>query len=295
MFWPGLNRRSRSVVWLAVRLPTSAVLRERTTAPAVRAEAAAAIRSAFAVGDRPYRRRLCGHGGSGRAATRLPALPPPRRVRRPRPRARDPPASSSVSEGPAAPRRRARPGSRSSGSAPLAPPSASAWPTASPRRVAALRDDDRIGCCIVSVRAIRRLDRVGCATSSAANTAAAGRPPGRPRRDQRGARQASGLGRVPAIRARVLAARHAEGERLMEGVQLVRGDLAVGLSARGGHGLVYRRAVRQDEVLDSFGQDLDALESDALPRALERVARSAPFTERFGQDLWHRVPESRAE
>ena len=52
------------------------------------------------------------------------------------------------------------------------------------------------------------------------------------RRDgQRGARQAFGLWLIPAVGARVLAAGHAEVERLVEGVQLVRGGVPIGLTS----------------------------------------------------------------
>ena len=69
------------------------------------------------------------------------------------------------------------------------------------------------------------------------------------------ARQAPALGRVPAVAARVLPARHAEVERLVERVQLLRRDLAVGLVARRGKGLVHGRVVRQDEVLEPARDD----------------------------------------
>ena len=67
-------------------------------------------------------------------------------------------------------------------------------------------------------------------------------------------------------------------------------DLAVGLAAGGGHRLVHRRVVGQDEVLQAARQDLDALEADPRTRGFERVAGAAPFAERFGQDLGHRSP-----
>ena len=99
------------------------------------------------------------------------------------------------------------------------------------------------------------------------------------------------LGLVPAVRAGVLPARHAEVEGLVEGVQLLGGLLAIGVAAGGRHRLVERGLVGQDEVLEAARQDLDALERAARGRGgLERVAGAAPFAEGFGQDLGHRAP-----
>ena len=108
--------------------------------------------------------------------------------------------------------------------------------------------------------------------------------------EMRRARQAACLGLVPAVRAGVLAAGHAEVERLVERVQLMRGLLAIGVAAGRCHRLVHRRLVGQDEVLQPARQDLDALEAGTRPRRFERVAGAAPFAEGFGQDLGHRVP-----
>ena len=67
----------------------------------------------------------------------------------------------------------------------------------------------------------------------------------------RRAGQAAGLGLVPAIGARVLAARHAEVEGLVERVELVSRQLAVRVAPSGGHRFVHRVVVGQDEVLEA--------------------------------------------
>jgi hypothetical protein len=96
----------------------------------------------------------------------------------------------------------------------------------------------------------------------------------------RRARQAAAFDLVPAVAACVLATRHAEVEGLVEGVQLLRRLLAVGLAAGRGHRLVDRRVVGHDEVLRGAGQDLEALESRRTGRrGLEGVAGATPFAE----------------
>ena len=148
---------------------------------------------------------------------------------------------------------------------------------------------DRVGGSIRAVRPVRRAEE--------------GRRHGhvRERRRQdlvaemRRARQAARLDLIPAVRAGVLPTGHAEVERLVERVELMRGQLAIGLAASGGHRLVHRRLVGHDEVLQAAGQDLHALEPRARALGLERVARATPFAEGFGQDLCHRVPGSRAD
>lgn len=103
--------------------------------------------------------------------------------------------------------------------------------------------------------------------------------------------EAAPLGLVPAVAARVLTAGHAEVEGLVECVQLLGRLLAIGLAAGRGHRFVQRRVVGHDEVLQAARQDPDALELRGPGRGrLERVARSAPFAEGFGQDLGHRAP-----
>ena len=98
--------------------------------------------------------------------------------------------------------------------------------------------------------------------------------------EERSARQAATLGRVPAVAARVLPARHAEVEGLVERVELLRRDLAVGLVARRSEGLVHGGVVGQDEVLETARQDSHTLEAgDPRNRGLERVAGAAPFAE----------------
>ena len=98
--------------------------------------------------------------------------------------------------------------------------------------------------------------------------------------DERSARQAAPFGRVPAVAARVLPARHAEVEGLVERVELLRRDLAVGLVARRGEGLVHGGVVRHDEVLETARQDSHTLEAgDPRNRGLERVASAATFAE----------------
>ncbi len=67
----------------------------------------------------------------------------------------------------------------------------------------------------------------------------------------RGAGQAAGLGLVPAIGARVLAARHAEVEGLVESIELVSRQLAIRVAPGGGHRFVHRVVVGQDEVLEA--------------------------------------------
>ncbi len=98
--------------------------------------------------------------------------------------------------------------------------------------------------------------------------------------EERSARQAATLGRVPAVAARVLPARHAEVEGLVERVELLRRDFAIGLVARRGERLVHGRVVRHDEVLESARHDPDPLEAgDPRNRGLERVAGAATFAE----------------
>ena len=104
------------------------------------------------------------------------------------------------------------------------------------------------------------------------------------------ARQAARLGLVPAVRAGVLPALHAEVEGLVEGVQLVGGGFPLGLAPGGGHRLVHRGVVGQDEVLQPARHDLDALQPGLRTGGLERVASAATFAERFGQDLCHQSP-----
>ena len=57
---------------------------------------------------------------------------------------------------------------------------------------------------------------------------------------------------VPAVAARVLAAGHAEVERRVERVELVGGELALVVAAGRGHGLVERRVVAHDPVLQAL-------------------------------------------
>ena len=96
----------------------------------------------------------------------------------------------------------------------------------------------------------------------------------------RGTGQAASVRLVPAVAARVLAAAHAEVERLVERVELLRGLLAIGLVARGRHGLVHRGVVRQDEVLETARHHLEALEpGPSRVRGFERIPRAAAFAE----------------
>ena len=106
--------------------------------------------------------------------------------------------------------------------------------------------------------------------------------------------QAARLRLVPAVRAGVLPALHAEVEGLVEGVELVGRDLALGLAPCGGHRLVHRGAVGQHEVLEPARHHLHALEAQLRTGGFERVARATSFAERFGQDLGHRFPGYRA-
>ena len=77
----------------------------------------------------------------------------------------------------------------------------------------------------------------------------------------------------------------------MERVELLRGDLAVGVAARRGEGLVQGRVVRHDEVLQAAPRDSEALEARNPGRArFERVARATTFAEGFGKDLRHQDP-----
>ena len=95
----------------------------------------------------------------------------------------------------------------------------------------------------------------------------------------RRARQTARLGLVPAVRARVLPTGHAEREGLVEGVELMRGRLALGLAPRSGHRLIHRRVVGQDEVLEAARDGPDAREACSTAGGFERVARAAAFAE----------------
>ena len=86
----------------------------------------------------------------------------------------------------------------------------------------------------------------------------------------RGAGQAATLGRVPAVAARVLAARHAEVERRVERVELVARLLAVVVAAGRGHRLIERRVIAHDLVLHALRQGLDL----ASRRVLRGAANS---------------------
>ena len=97
--------------------------------------------------------------------------------------------------------------------------------------------------------------------------------------EMRGAGQAACLGLVPAVRAGVLPALHAEVEGLVERVELVGGGFALGIAPRGGHRLVHGRVVGQDEVLQPARHDLDALQPGLRTRGLERVTSPATFAE----------------
>ncbi len=110
----------------------------------------------------------------------------------------------------------------------------------------------------------------------------------------RRAAQAAGFRLVPAVGAGVLPAGHAEGERLVEGVELVCRDLALGLAPGGGHRLVHRGVVGQDEVLEAARQGSDARQTLSSTVRFERIAGAAAFAEGFGQDLGHRLPGCRA-
>ncbi len=112
--------------------------------------------------------------------------------------------------------------------------------------------------------------------------------------DVRCAGQAASGRLVPAVRAGVLAALHAEVECLVEGIELVGGDLTLGLAPGGGHRLVHRGAVGQHEVLEPARHHLHALEPQLRTSGFERVARATAFAERLGQDLGHRFPGYRA-
>ena len=102
----------------------------------------------------------------------------------------------------------------------------------------------------------------------------------------RGAGQAAAVGLVPAVAARVLAARQAEVEGLVERVELVGDGRELLLAARLGHRLGERRVVRQDEVLHALAERAH-LADPRSPRCgrLERVSRAAPFAERLGEDF----------
>ena len=102
------------------------------------------------------------------------------------------------------------------------------------------------------------------------------------------AAQAASLGVVPAVRAGVLAAGHAELEGLVERVELTAADLALLFRACLGEGFVERRVLAQDVVLEALREDLQ-LADPALLRdgRLERVARATTLAERLGQDFSH--------
>ena len=105
---------------------------------------------------------------------------------------------------------------------------------------------------------------------------------------QRRAAQAATLGLIPAVRAGVLAAGHAELERLVERVELAAAELALFVGAGLGQRLVERRIVAQDVVLEALREDLELADPALLRNGrLERVARATPFAERLGQDLGH--------
>ena len=100
------------------------------------------------------------------------------------------------------------------------------------------------------------------------------------------AREAAALCGVPAVAARVLAARQAEVERLVEGVELVgrRSDLF--LTARIRHGLGERCIVREHEVAHALAERAHPAEPRlARCRRLEGVAGAAPLAERLGEDF----------
>ena len=106
----------------------------------------------------------------------------------------------------------------------------------------------------------------------------------------RGARQAAAFAVVPAVRARVLAARHAEVEGLVERVELLDRLLAVVDAARVREGLVERRLIAQDVVLEAARQHLHLRHPPDFGRGrLEGVASTATLAEGFGEDLGHRA------
>src|SRR4029078_1434126 len=109
------------------------------------------------------------------------------------------------------------------------------------------------------------------------------------------AAQAVALGGVPAIAARVLAARHAEVERGVEGAELLRAGAALRVAPRGGHRVVERRFVAHHPVLHASAEGLELAELLGLARRdrLERVAGSAALPEGLGEDVGHAAPETR--
>src|SRR6185369_6665226 len=115
--------------------------------------------------------------------------------------------------------------------------------------------------------------------------------------EMRSAREAATLGRVPAVAARVLAARHAEVERGVESIQLLAGELALVVVASSGHRLVERRVVAHDPVLHALREGLDLAEAASLARRgrFERVARAAALAEGLGEDLGHLAPGVRED
>ena len=105
------------------------------------------------------------------------------------------------------------------------------------------------------------------------------------------AREAFAGRAVPAVAARVLAARQAEVERPVKGVKLRERHLPLVLVTGQCHRVGEQGVVVRDEVLHSAGERANASESPAAPGAgLERVPRAAAFAEQFGQDLGHRAP-----
>ena len=180
MFWPGLNRRRRAVVWAADRAPTSAVFRGVAACAAGRGDAGAAAASPATTGLGCTSLAVAGIAAAA-GSTSTGSMTPP--------------AAASVSDLEGCARRDDR---------------------ACPRRVPvrAIRCMDHRGPGHTRLRRWRRRTRRRRETVI---------------RDLGSARETAGLDGVPAVRARVLPTRQAEAEGLVERVELVRRDLAVGL------------------------------------------------------------------
>ena len=94
------------------------------------------------------------------------------------------------------------------------------------------------------------------------------------------AAEAPSLNLVPAVGARVLPARHAEVEGLVERVQLVAGDLALFVVTGVGERLFQRRLVTQDVVLEALRERTELAEAALLGNlCLERVASATTLAE----------------
>jgi hypothetical protein len=101
--------------------------------------------------------------------------------------------------------------------------------------------------------------------------------------EMRSAGKATALDLVPAVRTRVLPAGHAEVEGLVERIELLRGDGSLVVAPSVGEGLVERRVVTQDVVLQAPGivppDDLH-IPSDAAGLERDRSIAQPPIAPR---------------